>query len=100
MASKESRSPAHPEPPRQRLTSPWTLLGVAVAVLVTLVLIFPGGTGSLVEQNALRKERPDDASLTYLGNLASKEPGNPELRFQLAQKQNEVGKTRQARAAL
>ena len=100
MASKESRSPAHPEPPRQRLTSPWTLLGVAVAVLVTLVLIFPGGRGSLVQQAAEPKERPEDVSLTYLGKLATKEPQNPELRFQLAQKQTEVGRIRDARAAL
>ena len=33
---------AHPEPARQRLTSPWTLLGIALAVVITLVLIFPG----------------------------------------------------------
>src|SRR5215216_3922203 len=98
MASKESRSPAHPEPPRQRLTSPWTLLGVAVAVLVTLVLIFPGGRGSLTQQ--VSKQRPDDVSLTYLSNLAKKEPDNPELRFTLAQKETEIGKTKEARAAL
>jgi predicted Zn-dependent protease len=97
MASKESRSPAHPEPPRQRLTSPWTLLGVAVAVVVTLVLIFPGH-GLLSQKSA--KQRPDDVSLTYLGNLARKEPENAELRFTLAQKETEIGKIREARAAL
>src|SRR5688500_5054441 len=101
MASNDSRSPAHPEPPRQRLTSPWTLLGIAVAVGVTLVLIYPGGRGSiLTQQQVTTAERPDDASLKYLGNLAKKEPGNPELRFQLAQKEQEVGKVREARAAL
>jgi Tfp pilus assembly protein PilF len=99
MASKEFRSPAHPEPPRQRLTSLWTLLGIAVAVGVTLVIIFPGGRG-LLSQQQLAKERPDDVSLTYLGNLAKKEPDNPELRFTLAQKETEIGKIKAARAAL
>jgi Tfp pilus assembly protein PilF len=97
MASKESRSPAHPEPPRQRLTSLWTLLGVAIAVIVTLVLIFPGH-GLLSQKMA--KQRPDDVSLTYLGNLAKKEPENSELRFTLAQKETEIGKIKEARAAL
>ncbi|HEX2824786.1 MAG TPA: tetratricopeptide repeat protein [Burkholderiales bacterium] len=100
MASKESRSPAHPEPPRQRLTSPWTLLGILVAVSVTLVLIFPGYRGSLVQQGPVTKERPEDVSLTYLAKLAKEQPGNPELRFQYAQKEQEVGKTKAARAAL
>ena len=98
MALKESRSPAHPEPPRQRLTSPWTLLGVAVAVGVTLVLIFPGG--GMLSQHQASKQRPDDVSLTYLGNLAKQEPDNPERRFTLAQKETEVGKVQDARRAL
>lgn len=97
MASNESRSPAHPEPPRQRLTSPWTLLGVAVAVAVTLILIFPG-QGVLTQKTAT--QRPDDVSLTYLNSLAQKEPGNAELRFTLAQKEAEAGKIAEARAAL
>lgn len=97
MASNESRSPAHPEPPRQRLTSPWTLLGVAVAVAVTLILIFPG-QGVLTKKTA--QTRPDEVSLTYLNNLAQKEPGNAELRFTLAQKEAEAGKIAEARAAL
>ena len=59
MASKEFRSPAHPEPPRQRLTSPWTLLGVAAAVLVTLVLIFPGS--SLMTQRG--DSKPSDVKV-------------------------------------
>jgi tetratricopeptide (TPR) repeat protein len=99
MASKDFRSPAHPEPPRQRLTSPWTLLGIAVAVGVTLALIFPGGFG-LLSQQRVAKQRPEDVSITYLGNLAKKEPGNPEVRFTLAQQQTQAGKIKEARAAL
>ena len=71
MASNESRSPAHPDPPRQRLTSPWTLLGVAVVVGVTLVLIFPG-RGLLTQSS---RQKPDEVSLTYLSNLAREQPG-------------------------
>ena len=96
MASTESRSPAHPEPPRQRLTSLWTLLGVAVVVGVTLVLIFPG-RGLLTQSS---KQRADEVSLTYLSNLARQEPENTELRFTLAQKQTEIGRIAEARAAL
>ena len=97
MQSKDSRSPAHPEPARQHLTSPGTLLGIAVAVIVTLVLIFPG-KGLLTATTS--KQAPDAASLTYLGNMARQEPANPELRFTLAQKQVELGKIAEARAAL
>lgn len=97
MASKESRLPAQrTEAPRTRLTSPWTLLGIALAVGITLVLIFPGR--GLLSQSA--KTQPDAVSLTYLSNLARKEPSNPELRFTLAQKQTELGKIAEARAAL
>lgn len=97
MQAKDSRSPAHPEPPRQRLTSPWTLIGIAVAVGVTLVLIFPGR--GLLTTTTLQ-EQPDAVGLTYLDNMARREPQNPELRFTLAQKQTELGKIAEARAAL
>ena len=96
MASNEYRSPAHPEPPRQRLTSPWTLLGVALAVGVTLVLIFPG-RGLLTQSS---RQKPDEVSMSYLSNLVRNEPDNPELRFTLAQKQTELGRIADARAAL
>ena len=97
MQAKDSRSPAHPEPPRQRLTSPWTLIGIAVAVGVTLVLIFPG-RGLLTTTTS--QQQPDAVGLTYLDNMARREPQNPELRFTLAQKQTELGKVAEARAAL
>ncbi|MGZ5166768.1 MAG: tetratricopeptide repeat protein [Burkholderiales bacterium] len=96
MASNESRSPAPPDLPRQRLTSPWTLLGVAVVVGVTLVLIFPG-RGLLTQSS---RQKPDEVSLTYLSNLAREQPDNPEVRFTLAQKQVEAGRIPDARAAL
>lgn len=97
MASKEFRSPAHLEPPRTRLTSPWTLLGIALTIGVTLVLIFPG-RGVVTHTTA--QKQPDAVSLTYLENLVRKEPSNYELRFTLAQKQTEIGKIAEARAAL
>jgi tetratricopeptide (TPR) repeat protein len=96
MASTASRSPVHREPARQRLTSPWTLLGIAVAVGVTLVLIFPGR--GLLTQSA--KQRADELSLAYLSDLARREPNNAELRFTLAEKQSEAGRIAEARAAL
>ncbi len=97
MQAKDSRSPAHPEPPRERLTSPWTLIGIAVAVGVTLVLIFPG-RGILTTTTS--QQHPDAVGLSYLDNMARREPQNPELRFTLAQKQTELGKIGEARAAL
>ncbi len=97
MALNASRSPAHPEPPRQRLTSPWTLLGVAAVVGVTLVLIFPG-RGLLTQKTVER--HADQVSTSYLNTLAKQEPQTPELRFTLAEKEAELGKIAEARAAL
>src|SRR4051794_24076623 len=98
MESKESRSSSWVEPPRTRLTSGWTLLGIAVAVGVMLFLIFPG-QGVLTQQTAKQKA-PDEVSMSYLNTLAQREPNNPELRFTYAQKQSEAGKIAEARAAL
>src|SRR5687768_11885154 len=100
MQSKDSRSPAlsRPEPARQRLTSPWTLLGIALAVAITLVLIFPG-RGILTRQT-VEHARPDAVSLTYLANLARQEPNNPSIRFKLSEEHLKLGKIAEARAAL
>src|SRR5688500_13384275 len=100
MQSKDSRSPAlsRPEPTRQRLTSPWTLLGIGIAVAITLILIFPG-RGILTRQT-VEQARPDAVSLTYLANLARQEPNNPSIRFKLAEEQVKLGKIAEARAAL
>ena len=127
MQSKDSRSPAHPEPARQHVASPGALVGIAVAVIVTLVLIFPGrglltstttGAGSSTygrttgapgggptgapggTSTTTSAKPPDTVGLIYLENMAKKEPGNPELRFTLAQKQVELGKIAEGRAAL
>jgi tetratricopeptide (TPR) repeat protein len=159
MASTEFRSPAHPEPPRQRLTSPWTLLGVALAVLITLVLIFPGSslmTQSQVQtgvQGSVRDAtgtsvpgspvpgspvpgapaygggtsgartggawstgtasgtrapggaggsggKAQDNRTAALRAQVEKEPGNADARFSLAQRELELGKIGEARAAL
>src|SRR5688500_14019052 len=100
MQSKDSRSPAlnRPEPARQRLTSPWTLLGIGIAVAITLILIFPGR--GLLTSQTVRQAQPDAVSLTYLANLARQEPHNPSIRFKLAEEHVKVGKIAEARAAL
>ena len=100
MQSTDSRSPAlnRPEPARQRLTSPWTLLGIAIAVAITLILIFPG-RGILTTQT-VSQAGPDAVSLTYLANLARQEPNNPSIRFKLAEEQVKLGRIAEARAAL
>src|SRR5688500_7654846 len=100
MPSNDSRSPAlnRPEPARQRLTSPWTLLGIAIAVGITLVLIFPGR--GILTRATVEQAKPDAVSLTYLANLARQEPGNPSIRFKLAEEQVKIGKVAEARAAL
>lgn len=100
MQSNDSRSPAlsRPEPTRQRLTSPGTLLGIAIAVVLTLVLIFPGR--GILTTNTVRQAKPDAVSLTYLANLARQEPNNPSIRFKLAEEHLKLGKIAEARAAL
>ncbi|HZN24782.1 MAG TPA: hypothetical protein VFB75_11180 [Burkholderiales bacterium] len=97
MQAKEPRTPAHPEPPRQHFTSPWTLLGIAVVVGVTLVSIFPG-RGLLTPTPIEQHDGP--VGLTHLSNLARNEPDNAELNFTLAEKQREIGNFAEARAAL
>ena len=69
---------------------------MAVAVGVTLVLIFPG-RGLLT---ASSQQRPDELTLSYLNTLARTEPHNADVRFTLAEKQAEIGKLAEARAAL
>src|SRR5688572_11177870 len=100
MPSNDSRSPAlnRPEPARQRLTSLWTLLGIALAVAITLVLIFPGR--GILTRATVEQARPDAVSITYLANLARQEPNNPSIRFKLAEEQLKLGKIAEARAAL
>ena len=115
MQSNDPRSPAHPEPPRQRLTSLWTLLGIAIAVGVTLVLIFPGRglltTTALIEQRATpgqqlrtqeqqQQQPPADPVVAQLESQAKSEPQNTAVRFKLAQRHTELNKITDARAAL
>ena len=98
MAATASRSPARPEPARQRLTSPLQLVGIAIVIAVTLILIFPG-RGVLTNRTATQQQ-PDAVAISYLRGMVRQEPKNPELRFTLAQKHTEIGQIAEARAAL
>ncbi|HYC46732.1 MAG TPA: tetratricopeptide repeat protein [Burkholderiales bacterium] len=108
MQSKDFRSPAQrAEPPRQRLTSPWTLVGITVAVVITLVLIFPGRGILTSETQVGARSRTvhapaaaGDPVLAQLQAQTRKEPTNPQPRFALAQKHVELGSIKDARAAL
>ncbi|MGZ8154428.1 MAG: tetratricopeptide repeat protein [Burkholderiales bacterium] len=104
MQAKEPRLTARPEPPRQHLASPWTLLGIAVAVLVTLALIFPGrGVISPFKPGPSVPQGPQPISGRAPSELELKvrsEPGNADFRFALAREQTQAGRIADARAAL
>src|SRR5689334_9302202 len=100
MQSKDSKLPARPEPARQRLTSPWTLLGITLVIGVTLVLIFPGRSVVLPPTTSRPQQNPDQGALTSLRAQVKQEPKNHELRFTLAQKQTDLGEIAEARASL
>ncbi len=87
MSLSALSSTAIPERARLRLTSPWALLGLAVAVVVALVLVFP--RQRLIEQTA--QEPADALNVNYLKNLLRTDPENSELRLTLAGKQVELG---------
>lgn len=99
MASSELRLPnQRAEPPRTQLTSPWTLLGLAIAVGVTLVLIFPG-TDVRVLPAAGNYQSAADPLAEFVA-FVTKEPNNPKHRFTLAKKQAALGSLANARATL
>src|SRR5688500_11779231 len=126
MQAKDPRLPAHPEPPREHLASPWTLLGIAVAVVITLGVIFPGrGRMQSSSDEARGPSRGTGWPSTTTGAPAptgsrtaapgppgtsgppsdlelrvKKEPQNANLRFALAQEQTKAGRLPNARAAL
>lgn len=98
MASSEPRPlTQRAEPPRTRLTSPWTLLGIAIAVSATLVLIFPG-RDMLILPMPVRAPEPD--VFAQLIERVRQDPRNPQFRFTLAERQAEFGRIADARATL
>ena len=98
MAFSETRLPASSnEPPRMRLTSPWTLLGIAVVVSVTLVLIFPGYETRILPSPV---QAPEPDTLAQLFDQLRQDPRNHKFRFTLAEKQAQFGKIADARATL
>ena len=106
MQAKDPRLSTHAEPPRQHLASPWTLLGIAVAVAVTLVLIFPG-RGLMMQSVPDDRDRAAQAPTggwtsppSELEQKVRKDPQNAQLRFAFAKEQTQTGRHAQARAAL
>lgn len=82
---------------RPRLISLPSLAGLAVAVIIVLVLLYPHKR--LSEQ--IRKDiKVDEVSLQYIRNLLATEPDNYELRVQLAQAYASIGLYENAYAAL
>lgn len=75
-------------PQRPRLISPLNLAGLAIAVSIVLVLLFPQQRLS----DQIRKDiTVDEISLQYIRNLLATEPSNHDLRLQLAQAYASIG---------
>ena len=98
MQATDQRSAPHSEPPRQHLTSRWTLLGIALAVSATLALIFPGR--GLLAPRFVEQQHTDAVDVTHVDTMAGTEPQNAEPGFAAAQKHKEAGNLPEARAIL
>lgn len=97
MDDRRLRYGAGLESPRARVMSTWALVGVTALVLVLLAAIFPKDT--LLQ--ALRREaRNDRLAASYMRSLLRTDPGNVDLRIQLASRQLELGELRDAEQTL
>lgn len=82
---------------RPRLISPLSLSGLAMAVSIVLVLLYPQQRLS----DQIRKDiTVDEISLQYIRNLLATEPLNHDLRLQLAQAYASIGQYTNAFATL
>jgi len=82
---------------RPRLISPLSLAGLTLAVVIVLVLLHP--KQRLAEQ-IQHESKVDEISLQYIKNLLATEPGNEELRLQLAKAYMSIGQYENAFATL
>ena len=80
-----------------RVLSPWALLGVTMAVMATLYLLFP--RQSLMD-TVQREAGNDELTADYIAALLRTEPANFDLRMLLAEKRHALGQTGLAREAM
>lgn len=85
------------ESPRARVMSTWALVGVTALVLALLVALFPKDT---LLRALSREARDDRLAASYLRNLLRTDPGNADLRIQLAVRQLELDEPREAERTL
>lgn len=100
MEERRSRSTASAKPARVRVLSPWALLGVTVAVIVTFYLLFPRQTLTEKLQAGSGSGENDQLAADYISALLRTEPANFELRMLLAEKRHAMGQPALAREAM
>lgn len=92
-----STAPWQTKVARPRLISPISLVGLASAVGIVLVLLFPQ---QRLSEQIKKNPKVDEVSLQYMRRFLATEPDNYELRLQLAQAYAKIGQYERALTTL